>query len=314
MNFILGPARHYIQKLTRNTYGYNAYTLNEQKGHVKMFRDRQGNVQFRSGGVVGLIILALIVLWLVSSSIYTVPAGFVGVVTRFGAVQRVVQPGLGTKIPFIEDVIRMDVRTQKDQTDVTAASSDLQQVTSTIAVNYNLDPQYAAQVYQTVGTSYQDILIAPAIQNIFKATTAKFTAEQLITSRESVRTQAESALKQQLVQYHIIVLNFNIVNFDFSKQFDDAIEQKQVAEQQVETAKQQLAKAQVDAQTAVAQAQGQADAQKALKDAGSLTPEYLEFLAIQKWDGHLPSVIAGGTTPFIDLSQFSNSAGQPPTH
>jgi regulator of protease activity HflC (stomatin/prohibitin superfamily) len=204
----------------------------------------------------------------------------------------------------------MDVRTQKDQTDATADSIDLQAVTSTIAVNYNLDPQYASQVYSSVGTDYADILIAPAIQNIFKATTAQFTAEQLIDQREAVRSKAEASLKSQLAQYHVIVLNFNIVNFNFSDQFNQAIEAKQVAQQQVETAKQLLAKAQVDAQTAVAQAQGQADAQKALKDAGSLTPEYLEFLAIQKWDGHLPTVVTGGATPFIDLSQFMNSNGK----
>jgi regulator of protease activity HflC (stomatin/prohibitin superfamily) len=271
-----------------------------------MFRDKQGNVQIRFGGIVGLVAGLLLLAWLLAQSVYTVPAGFVGVVTRFGAVERIVQPGLGTKVPFIEDVVRMDVRTQKDQTDATAASSDLQQVTSTIAVNYNLDPAYASSVYQSVGTDYADILIAPAIQNIFKATTAQFTAEQLIDQREQVRAKAEDALKTQLAQYHVVVLNFNIVNFNFSDQFNQAIEAKQVAQQQVETAKQLLAKAEVDAQTAVAQAQGQADAQKALKDAGSLTPEYLEFLSIQKWDGRLPTVVAGGTTPFIDLSQFTN--------
>jgi len=275
-----------------------------------MFRDKQGNVQIRLGGVATVVAGMLLVAWLGSLSVYTVPAGFVGVVTRFGAVERIVQPGFGIKIPFIEDVVKMDVRTQKDQTDATAASSDLQQVTSTIAVNYNLDPSYASTVYQTVGTDYADILIAPAIQNIFKATTAQFTAEELIDQREQVRAKAEDALKTQLAQYHVVVLNFNIVNFNFSDQFNQAIEAKQVAQQQVETAKQLLAKAQVDAQTAVAQAQGQADAQKALKDAGSLTPEYLEFLAIQKWDGHLPSVVAGGTTPFIDLSQFTNTSAQ----
>jgi len=221
-----------------------------------------------------------------------------------------VQPGFGIKIPLVEDVVKMDVRTQKDQTDATADSIDLQAVTSTIAVNYNLDPQYASQVYSSVGTDYADILIAPAIQNIFKATTAQFTAEQLIDQREAVRSKAEASLKSQLSQYHVIVLNFNIVNFNFSDQFNQAIEAKQVAQQQVETAKQLLAKAQVDAQTAVAQAQGQADAQKALKDAGSLTPEYLEFLAIQKWDGRLPTVVTGGATPFIDLSQFMNSTGK----
>ncbi len=275
-----------------------------------MFRDKQGNTHIRREAVIGLVVAILLVVWVVFLSVYTVPAGFVGVVTRFGAVQRIVQPGFGIKIPLVEDVVKMDVRTQKDQTDATADSIDLQAVTSTIAVNYNLDPQYASQVYSSVGTDYADILIAPAIQNIFKATTAQFTAEQLIDQREAVRSKAEASLKSQLAQYHVIVLNFNIVNFNFSDQFNQAIEAKQVAQQQVETAKQLLAKAQVDAQTAVAQAQGQADAQKALKDAGSLTPEYLEFLAIQKWDGHLPSVVTGGATPFIDLSQFMDSTGK----
>ncbi len=275
-----------------------------------MFRDKQGNVHIHFGGVTSLVVGLLFLAWLVFLSVYTVPAGFVGVVTRFGAVQRIVQPGFGIKIPLVEDVVKMDVRTQKDQTDATADSIDLQAVTSTIAVNYNLDPQYASQVYSSVGTDYADILIAPAIQNIFKATTAQFTAEQLIDQREAVRSKAEASLKSQLAQYHVIVLNFNIVNFNFSDQFNQAIEAKQVAQQQVETAKQLLAKAQVDAQTAVAQAQGQADAQKALKDAGSLTPEYLEFLAIQKWNGSLPSVVTGGATPFIDLSQFMNSTGK----
>jgi regulator of protease activity HflC (stomatin/prohibitin superfamily) len=275
-----------------------------------MFRDKQGNAHIRRGAVIGLVVAILLVVWVVFLSVYTVPAGFVGVVTRFGAVQRIVQPGFGIKIPLVEDVVKMDVRTQKDQTDATADSIDLQAVTSTIAVNYNLDPQYASQVYSSVGTDYADILIAPAIQNIFKATTAQFTAEQLIDQREAVRSKAEASLKSQLAQYHVIVLNFNIVNFNFSDQFNQAIEAKQVAQQQVETAKQLLAKAQVDAQTAVAQAQGQADAQKALKDAGSLTPEYLEFLAIQKWNGSLPSVVTGGATPFIDLSQFMNSTGK----
>ncbi len=278
-----------------------------------MNRVNQGGYRIRPGRIIIAAIAVLFAIWLSVLSFFTVPAGFVGVVTRFDAVARVVQPGFGVKIPFVENVVKMDVRTQKDQTDAAAASSDLQQVTSTIAVNYNLDPTYASTVYQTVGTDYADILIAPAIQNIFKATTAQFTAEELIDQRENVRATAEAALKTQLAQYHVIVQNFNIINFNFSDQFNQAIEAKQVAQQQVETAKQLLAKAQVDAQTAVAQAQGQADAQKALRDAGSLTPEYLEFLAIQKWDGRLPTVVAGSTTPFIDLSQFTTSSTPPVT-
>ena len=249
------------------------------------------------------VVFGFLALLLLGLSVYTIPAGSVGVVTRWGAVNRVVYPGLGFRIPIAEWVVKMDVRTQKDQVDATAASRDLQAITSTIAVNYHLDGKYAVDVYQNVGTRYKEILLAPAIQNIFKATTAKFTAEELITNREAVRLQAEEALTAQLAAYHVVVENFNIVNFDFSPEFNAAIEAKQVAQQQVETAKQKLAQAQVDAQTAIAQAQGQADAQALLKNAGALTAEYLHYLALTKWDGHLPNVV-GGAVPFIDLSQF----------
>lgn len=249
-------------------------------------------------GVWVLVVLGVMILML---SIFIVPAGSVGVVTRFGAVNRVAYPGLGIKIPLIEWVVRMDVRTQKDEVDTSAASKDLQVVTSTIAVNYHLDGQYAVEVYQNIGSRYVDIVIAPAIQNVFKATTAKFTAEQLITNREAVRLQAEEELALQLEPYHVIVENFNIVNFDFSPEFNAAIEAKQVAQQQVETAKQRLAQAQVDAQTAIAQAQGQADAQAILNASGALTDAYLRYLALTKWDGILPTVV-GGAIPFIDIT------------
>jgi regulator of protease activity HflC (stomatin/prohibitin superfamily) len=254
------------------------------------------------------IVGALIVLGVLASmTVYIIPAGSVGVVTLWGAVNRVVTPGMGVKWPIAEAVQRMDVRTQKDQIDAAAASKDLQKVTSTIAVNYHLDGKYAVDVFQNVGLEYQDILIAPAIQNIFKATTAQYTAEELITKREEVRLKAEESLTAQLAVYHVIVENFNIVNFDFSPEFNAAIEAKQVAQQQVETARQKLAQAQVDAQTALAQAKGQADAQAALKNTGALSPEYLEYLALTKWDGRLPSVV-GGATPFIDISQFGTNA------
>jgi regulator of protease activity HflC (stomatin/prohibitin superfamily) len=183
-------------------------------------------------GRVSLIILVILVaITLFFMSINRVDAGYVGVITRWGAVNRVVYPGISWKIPIAEGIRKMDVRTLKDQVDVAAASKDLQTVTSTVAVNYHLDGQYAAAVYQSVGMHYQDVLIAPAVQNIFKATTAKYTAEELITKREQVRLDSEKALETQLLAYHVIVENFNIVNFDFSPEFNAAIEAKQVAQQ-----------------------------------------------------------------------------------
>lgn len=254
-----------------------------------------------------VIVLVLAVIILVTNSIHMIPAGNVGLITRWGAAQRVAYPGLGVHAPFAESVILMSVRTQKDQVEATAMSKDMQLATSSVAINYHLDGTQAISVYQNVGPNYADVIIAPAVQNTFKATTAQFSAEELITHREIVRQQAENSLKDELAKHHIIVENFNIVNFDFSPEFQAAIEQKQVAQQQVETAKQRLNQAQIDAQAEVARAQGQADAQKALKDTGALTQEYLNYLFLTKWNGILPQVMSSGTNTMIDVSKFLDS-------
>jgi regulator of protease activity HflC (stomatin/prohibitin superfamily) len=250
------------------------------------------------GGILGVLITLSVIL-----SMFIIPAGSVGVITRFGAVNRVAYSGFGFKIPFAEGVQKMNIRTQKDEADASAASKDLQVVSSKIAVNYHLDGASAVDVYREVGPDYVSIVIAPAIQNVFKGTTAQYTAEQLIQLREEVRLTAEQKLQKELLPYHIVVENFNIINFDFSPEFNAAIEKKQVAQQDVETAKQRLAQAQVDAQTALAVAKGQADAQNAIKSTGALDESYLKYLFLTKWDGKLPAVM-GSSGTIVDVSSY----------
>lgn len=239
--------------------------------------------------VIGVIVFILV---LFNLPFVSVGAGKVGVVTQFGAVNRVVKPGLAWRLPFVEQVVEMETRTQKEQGSASAASKDLQEVISVIALNFHLQGDKAVEVYQDVGADYRGRIVDPALQEAFKATTAKFTAEELITKREAVKKLAFDELKGRLTKYGIIVDDLNIIDFDFSKDFNDAIEQKQVAQQNLEKAK-------VEATTALTQAQGQANAQKALKDSGSLSQEYLEFLALQKWNGVLPLATSGN--PFISL-------------
>ncbi|MDF1519429.1 MAG: prohibitin family protein [Brevefilum sp.] len=252
--------------------------------------------------IIGMVSLFTIML-LVSSALYTVPAGYVGIVTRWGAVQRIVQPGLGVKIPLAEAVHRMSAQTQKDEIEASSASSNLQTVSAIIAVNYRLDNQHASAVYQSIGTDYQDKVVAPAIQNAFKSATAKYTAENLIKMREQVRIDAETELQKQLEPYHIIVENFNIINFDFSPEYNASIEAKQVMEQNVQTAKLELEKSRIEAEQRVVEAQAQADAQKALKDTGALTDAYLQYLFLTRWNGILPDVI-GGANPVFDIGDY----------
>lgn len=248
-------------------------------------------ISVKSSSILAVVVLILAILVLFGS-FQVVGAGHVGVVTRFGAVSRVVTPGIAIKIPLIESIHQMETRTQKEQVQAQSASKDLQTVNSEIALNFHLRGEKAVSVYQNIGEEYIDRIIAPAMQEAFKATTAKFTAEELIGKREAVKQMAYSELKSRLDKYNVIVDDFNIVNFDFSADFNTAIEQKQVAQQDLEKAK-------IQAETALTQAQGQANAQKALRDSGSLTPEYLQFIAIQKWDGKLPNATSG--TPFINI-------------
>lgn len=239
--------------------------------------------------LVGILIffaLPIVGVWTV------VGAGHVGVITRFSAVNRVVHPGLAIKIPLIENVVSMETRTQKEQVEAAAASNDLQEVKSTIALNYHLNGDRAVDVFQNIGTSYRERVVDPAMQEAFKATIAQFTAEDLIVKREKVREITLIELKNRLEKYNVVVDDLNIVNFDFSNDFNVAIEQKQVAQQNLERAK-------IEAETAKTQANGQAVAQQTLRNAGSLSTEYLQFLAVQKWDGKLPNATNG--VPFLNI-------------
>lgn len=254
--------------------------------------------------VVVIGILAIVVIGLILGSVGTVAAGQIGVKTRFGKVISTVQPGLYFKAPFVEGVTKMDVQTQKDQTDATAASNDLQQVTATVAVNYHVEPTDAATVFQNVGADYADRVISPAIQESIKAITANYTAEQLITEREQVREQVLTLLTTKLQVYGVQTDSLNIVNFAFSDQFNTAIEAKVTAQQNALAAENKLVQTEAEASSTVVAAQAQAESiqiqAQAINSEGGA--DYVELQAISKWNGELPiQMIPGETLPFINI-------------
>lgn len=255
-------------------------------------RSEYGGTEPRFERVFLTAIGVFILLILFFGSFSIVRAGHVGVVTRFGAVQRVVSPGVVLKIPLVEGVKSMETRTQKEEVDATSASKDLQDVNAKVAINFHLDGLRAVDVYQNIGVDYKERVVAPAIQESFKAATAKYTASDLIVKREEVKRAAYTDLRNRLMRYHIVIDDINIVNFDFSSEFNKAIESKVQAQQTLEQTR-------IEAETARTQAQGQADAQAILQESGSLSPAYLEFLAIQKWDGKLPLATQGN--PFLQI-------------
>lgn len=248
-----------------------------------------------------LFLLALI---LVFGSFGTVSAGQRGVKTRFSKVVGIIDPGLYFKLPFVEDVTGMDVQTQKEQTDATAASSDLQDVNTTVAVNYNVDAGRVGDLFTNIGEDYGSRIIDPAIQEVVKAVTAKYTAEQLITKRTEVTDAIQNQLTDKLSGYYIHVATVSIVNFAFSGSFNQAIEAKVTAEQNALAAKNKLDQVKFEAQQKIETAKADAEAIRiqasAINSQGGA--DYVALQAIKQWDGHYPTTVMGGSTvPLIQL-------------
>lgn len=255
-------------------------------------------------GTIGRIITAtLAVLILIFSTMVVVEAGKVGVITRFGAVQRVINPGLQMKTPFMEEVKVVDTRVQKDQVDAEAASRDLQTVKASVALNYRLEPTMVGQLYQAVGLEYKERVIDPAIQESVKASTARFTAEELITKRELVREDVKTHLKNKLEYRGIVVDEFNITNFDFSPSFNAAIEAKVTAQQNALAAQNKLEQIKFEAQQAVESAKGKSEAIRIEAAALRDNPQIAQLRAIEKWDGKTPIYMGSGPVPFLNLNQ-----------
>jgi len=244
---------------------------------------------------IGAIILLLL-------TVGFVPVGYRGIAIRLGSLTgQIRNEGIFFKIPLIESNKNLEVRVQKKEVDATAASKDLQSVSSKIAVNFSIDPNWVTDLYQKVGTDYDDRIIAPAIQESVKSVTAKFTAEELITKRGEVSDAILAELRTRVSQYAIIVSDLNIVDFDFSESFNASIERKVTAQQDALASENKLKQIQFEAEQAVATAKGKAEAQKIEGEALRANPEVLQLRAIERWKGDMPQYWGGGALPFLNI-------------
>ena len=233
-----------------------------------------------------------------------VNAGERGVVMRFGKVQEtILDEGIHPIMPVVTSVKTLSVRVQKTDLKADAASKDLQKITADLAVNWNIAPAKANQVYQMVGDEEQIVnqILTPAVSEVLKAATAKKTALEIITKRTELKAEIDESLRKRLAPYAVLVTDVSLVNFGFSPEFSRAIESKQIAEQEAKQAEFLALKATQEAQAEINRAKGQAEAQRLQRL--TLTPELLQQQAIQKWNGQFPTVMGGnGTLPFINMN------------
>jgi prohibitin 2 len=272
--------------------------------------------------VILIAIVTIVSVVVIASTYQTVPSGYAGVVLSWGNPVRSTGSGMQAITPFVESIVDVNVQVQSATAQESAASSDLQEVSASVTVNYRLDQVYVKEIYINLRQDYEGRVIIPAMQDALKASTAKYQATELITQREAAKTSFQNLLQEKLNQYHILVTSVSITDFQFSPTFTTAIEAKVTAEQNALAAQNQLQVVQFQAQQQVIQAQANATALVTIAQANAnatvisanataqavlivqqqLTPEYISYLYAIGWDGKLPLywVSSGnGTAPFL---------------
>lgn len=260
------------------------------------------------GSIIGFIFLCFL---LASATI--VPAGNTGVIVKLGKVSNdTYSEGFHLKAPFITKVVDVSNKVQLLDTEAGAVSRDLQTVNSKVAINYRLASNMSASMYQNVGLDYENILIAPAAQEAVKSCMSQYSAENLITQRDTVSEQIKESLNSRLNDYGIVIEKFAIANMSFSAEFDQSIEEKSVSEQQklkaeiekekriIEAeaaAQEKTIAAQAEADAILAKAQAQAEANELLSK--SINDKVLMNKQLEKWSGEVPRVVSDGGNGFI---------------
>lgn len=215
-------------------------------------KDNYGTTLTKKGWtvVLGGGALLILVIILLCTTIRIVPTGTVGVKTSFGVVSGTANEGFNFKAPW-QEIVGMNTKIQKQSfSGLSASTKDAQSISNiTFDINYQLLPEKAAEVYSTIGEAYQDTLMNPLLTQLLKDRLALYNAEDLVTSRNLIVEDLAQKLEEGLKGYGIKIVAVSLSNFDFSPEFNNALEAKAVAATQIETAKNNQEKARIEAET-----------------------------------------------------------------
>lgn len=244
--------------------------------------------------IVAGVLVALLAVFVVVNCFTIVDAGHTGVVVTLGRVNEgVLNEGMHIKAPFVQKVVKIDNRIVKLEVSTEAFSKDLQTVSTTLAINYRVDSAKSYSLYKNIGANYEAVLVTPAVNEVLKAITAKYTAEESVTNRSLISEGLVEGLNEKLNASGLYVTDVNIINFDFSEAFITAIEEKQVAQQQLlkaETEKQTaITNAEAEAEATMIKAEAEAEANKKIK--ASLDDNVIRSKFYEKWNGELPQAM-----------------------
>lgn len=226
-----------------------------------------------------------------------------GVRVAAGKAGAVLDPGPHFWLPILYGIADIDVSVQNSEIKTTSASRDMQEIHTTVAVNWSVIPDEVSNVYKTLGDEDDalDRVVTPAVNEVLKASTAQLTAEEILTKRMELKKHIDEGLENRLKKFGLVLSSVNIVDLQFSDEFTKAIESKQISEQQAKQANYVAEKAKKDAEAAVHTARGEAESNRLKQQ--TLSEQLIRYEAVQKWNGQLPTMMGGnGVVPFINVS------------
>lgn len=293
---------------------YFTYQTKDVRGNVKTYPNLTRIVGSTLGVIFGLSLFF--------GSFSTVGPGERGIMVTLGKTsQTVLGEGPHVKWPFVSEIRTMSVRVHKSEDQSEAATKDMQRVNAKVALNWTINPESVGKMLREVGdeASIENNIIAPAVSEVLKSATAKMTAEEVLLRRIELKTNIDESLISRLTSYGLIIKDISLVDLDFDKEFNRAVEQKQIAEQEAKQAEYVALKATQDAKAAVETAKGeaqsnltkaraQAEGQRLLKE--TLTSDVLQLEYLKKWDGKLPTVMSGKSNGMILNLPASNAKAE----
>lgn len=258
-------------------------------------------------GIKSLIIAAVLVLFglIVFFSSYTiVDPGERGVRVTLGEIsQKVVEEGWNWKAPFATSIERVNVQTVKFERESQVYTKDIQSADIKYVLNYELIPEVVPSLYQSVGMSYEVKVLIPGIEGALKDVIGKWNAQDLIANREKARAEILTMLKGQLAGKYFTILDFQLIDINYSDIFEKAIESKVIAEQKALEAKNKTVEIEENAKQKVISAEAEAKSMEIRAKALERNKSLIEYEAVQKWNGVLPQYQMGGAVPFINLNK-----------
>lgn len=248
------------------------------------------------------VLIAIAAVILIFASTYYIKPGYRGTLTILGNVsQTSYNNGIGLKPPFISTMHKTDVRTKKISDKAVTYTKDIQTAELTYVFTYNVNPESVYTIYQYIGSDYESKIVTPIIADALKDIIGRWDAQDLVGNRDKARQQILATLKKKLNKQFIQNISFQIVNLDYSDNFEDAIEKKVIADQKAQEAVNNTKRIKEEANQKLISADADAKAMAIKAEALEKNKSLVDYEAVQKWDGHLPNYMLGGTTPFVNI-------------